>query len=612
MAANGQQQLVDGFTELSGGVNSAWPPQLLPSNQVVMGVNCSFRNSFIGPRPAFAKRALVWPDDQGATEAIWATGKFQSVGVKGAVDGLYTPVEGQSFIPVAISGHVYLVNLADYSVQDISISGDYNPPNGDQGWFCQAEQYLLYQDGVAGCFIWNGATARRADPAANEVPVGTTMGYGLGRLAVALAAPNGRQYVVGDIVGGPTDVIDFTENTFLAEGGSFSTLFHTGDISAFGFPVNLNTPLGQSLLAVYTPKGVYFNSIPFDRTTWKDLRSPIQVVALLNSGSQSPSVTNVNSDMWFRSLDGIRSLGVSVRNFGDWGDLPMSLEMSAILDFDTKRLIKFGSSCLFDNRLITTCAPIPAITTVNQTPTARGVIHKGLAVLDFFLQGSLRTKQGPCWEGLWTGLQTFGVVEGTYADESRCFVLALSQSGPIELWEILMDGDAIADNDGTADIPIQWWFTCPQYGFNAPKQFKNLAGGDMWFEDIQGTIAIAVQYRHDQAPGWQNWHSFSDCARIQDCTTLVNGCLPITPLQPQFRYFQRLPQPSDACDEIVGRPHRTGYTFQPRVLVQGFAKINCMRLLADPMAPEIMKPCLGNAPCQSVRTCPDDLFSYQL
>lgn len=599
--ANSQTQLIDGFTTLEAGMDSGLPPQLIGRNQVSMAVNATFRGGFIGPRPPYAKRALVWPSDQGATQGIWATGKFQSVGVKGAVDGLYTPVEGQSFIPVAISGHVFLVNLADYSVQDISIAGDLNPPAGDQGWFCQAEQYLLYQDGVAGCFIWNGATARRADPAANEVPVGTVMGYGLGRLVVALAPPYGREYVIGDIVGGGTEVINFTENTFLAEGGSFSTLFHTGDITAFGFPVNLNTPLGQSLLAVYTPKGVYFNSLPVDRTTWKDMTSPIQVVALLNSGSRSPSVTNVNSDMWYRDPSGIRSLGVAVRNSGDWGDTPMSLEMSAILNFDTKRLLKFGSSVLFDNRLISTCAPIQA---------DRGVAHAGLSVLDFFLLGSLKTKQSPCWEGLWTGLQTFGVVEGTYADESRCFAVTLSQAGPIELWELLMDGDAIADNNGTSDIPIQWWFTCPQYGFNAPKQFKNLACGDMWFEDIQGPIGITVQYRHDQA-GWQNWHSFSDCAKIQDCTP-INGCLPITPLQPQFRYFQQLPQPADACDTIVGRPHRTGYTFQPRVLVEGFAKINCMRLIADPMAPEIMKPCLGQAPCQSVRTCPDNLFSYQL
>lgn len=589
MATNGQP-LLDGFSTLESGVDSGLPPQLIGRNQVAMAVNCTFRGGFIGPRPALIKRALLFPDnDQGVTQANFEGGKFQTAGIQGGIDGLYTPTEGTSYLPVAISGRIFLINLADYSVQDVSVAGDLNPPDGDQGYFCQAEQYLLYQDGVAGCFIRNGPTSRRARAGSQEVPVGTRMGYGLGRLAVALAPPRGREYVIGNLVNGGTEVIDFTENTFLNEGGSFSTLFHTGDISGFAYPVNLNTPLGQSLLAVYTPKGVYFNTLPADRTTWKDLTTPLQVVALLNSGSKSPSITNVNSDLWFRSMDGIRSLGISVRNFGDWGDTPMSLEMSFILHSDTPRLLKYSSSALFDNRLITTCTPIQ---------TERGVYHLGLAVLDFFLLGSLKTKQAPCWEGLWTGLQSFAVVEGDYNDESRCFIVALSQAGKIELWELLRDGEATADNDdGVTSTAIQWWFELPKYAFTVPKTYKQLTRAYAWISDMSGPCSFALEYRHDEDPCYHAWFSWTDCATVKQCVP-VNGCLPNVPAVPQFRYNVQIPQPGEECDPVAKYPNRCGWLFQPRISVTGFAKFRSFWMAAQPMPDPIPTGCLANTPCQ--------------
>lgn len=612
MAANGQQ-LIDGFTTLSGGVDSGLPADLVPRNKVSFGVNCSFRGGFVGPRPCFVKRALVWPGDQGTTQSRFQSGKFQAAGCRGgAGDNFYTPIAGASYIPVAISGRIFLINLSDFGVRDISLS-DLNPPDLDQGWFCQAEQYLLYQDGVTKPFIYNGATARRSNAGKSELPVGTCMGYGLGRLVVALPGALGRRYVAGDIVGGGTEVIDFTENTFLSEGGSFSTLFQTGDITGFAWPVNLNSALGQSLLSVYTPKGVYFNVLPFDRTIWKSLSTPIQAVALLNSGSLSPCITNVNSDQWFRRRDGEASLGASIRNFGDWGDTPQSMEMDRILLNDTQHLLKFGSNVLFDNRLLQTCTPI---STADGSVRDRGCFHRGIAALDFSLLGSLQGKQPPCWEGLWTGLNVFSIVQGEFNDQSRCFFLTLSKpdsnnTQTIDLWELLMDDQATADNDGTADVPIQWWFEGPKYGFQVPKQFKQLMEGIIWLAEIEGTLGVTAQYRHDKMPVWQDWASFSECATIRDCT-LVNGCLPQSPLQPQSRYFVELPQPADICDEAVGYPHRAGFLFQPLLAFTGFARISGFDLAANPLPPPIRRPCRTTEPCKSVRTCSQDVYSYRL
>ena len=57
------------------------------------------------------------------------------------------------------------------------------------------------------------------------------MAYGDARLTVA----QGNQFLVGDINGGATNVISFTETTYLAGGGSFALPFNNGNISRDDF-----------------------------------------------------------------------------------------------------------------------------------------------------------------------------------------------------------------------------------------------------------------------------------------------------------------------------------------------------------------------------------------
>src|SRR5262249_33560896 len=154
---------------------------------------------------------------------------------------------------------------------------------------------------------------------------------------VSVAQPTG-QYVVGDIVGGPSGtesnafrdaVLKFTENTYLAEGGSFSLPRRSGEISAMAETVEINTATGQSSLVISSRKTICNSTLPPDRTVWKDLTSPVQTISQIGNGIQGPNAwTVVNDDVWYRSNDGFRSLIIAVRNFDvGWAKTPMSKEM---------------------------------------------------------------------------------------------------------------------------------------------------------------------------------------------------------------------------------------------------------------------------------------------
>src|SRR6185295_16706260 len=99
-------------------------------------------------------------------------------------------------------------------------------------------------------------------------------------------------------------------------------------------------------------------------------------------GPVANSFVLVNTDAWYRSLDGIRSFIMAQRQFNSGpGNTPMSNEIDQFIDSDSEQWLEWGSAVLFDNRLLQTVSP-------QMTPN--GVYHRGLAVLDFTLTSSMR------------------------------------------------------------------------------------------------------------------------------------------------------------------------------------------------------------------------------
>lgn len=578
MSEKDPKRISDGFVTAEAGMDSGRASNLLARNQMAMLTNATVRGGFISPRPGIKKVALNF-DVQNTLE------RFQDGRFQGA--HFYDAFNGDPQILASIGGRIFKINIAsDLSVADISI--DLNSSIQQQAWMTQAEDYLVIQDGLSRALIYNGGSLRRA--ADLEVPSGTVMAYGWGRLWVALT--NRRSFVGGDLVysvtGQTKDLLGFTENALIANGGAFATPVTAGQINAMAFITNLDTSLGQGPLEVFTDNAIFSVNAPVDRSIWSLVTYPIQTVSLVDYGSASQdSTVQVNGDMWFRSSDGIRSFMVARRQFNTWGNTPQSTEMARVIERDDQELLQFSSSILFDNRLLTTCSPCYS---------DHGVFHRGLIALDFYLLAGISNKSNPAYDGLWAGFRILKILKGRIRKQERAFIFVLNPADEIELWEITR-----SEKFDNGKDRIIWSFETPSYGCVAigalgssvPQntQLKKLWTGDIWVDQVWGDVDYTVQYRPDQHPCWVDWTAFQQCSLNESCAELDSTCKTVKTYRPQYRSKVKFPQPRDDCDPILSKPYRNAFEFQVRVQVTGAARINRLRIHAHELPEQIVPEC---------------------
>lgn len=577
-----QQRISDGFLTLERGIDAGKSPNLLPRNQASFAVNATMRGGYVKTRPAFNNIPLVFTaEEQADAEAMqsnFKTGKFQ---------GSYTYQYGnKTFLICGVGGYIYRVDPKNGEVVDITPkknnAADINPPDIPYFFFQQAEEYLIIQDGASLPIIFNGASSRRSDLTVNEVPVGTAMSYGNGRLWVA----RGREFVAGDIVGGPTSVIQFTENTYIAEGGAFAVPLNTGDITALKFISQPDSSLGQGELLVHTVKAVFAVNVPTSRDDWKKVNFPTVRIVAINYGSISDrSCALVNGDMFYRAPDGIRSYISSRREWKEYGQVPVSREISRILNSERLTSVtQLTSSVLFDNRLLTTVTP--------NTNSNQGIFFKGLAVLDFDLVGGNSQKSPAAWEGLWTGLNFLQLLNAEVDQEERCFSFVLDGNCRIQLWEITKDGKK--DNNKTS---IECYVETSSYSFENPFELKRLEYGEMWVDQLEGAVDFNIKFKPNQYPAWVDWSEFTECSKTENCDPPAGSCLTFLNYKPQYRSRRRLPQPADVCESINGAPMRNGYEISARIGWTGQARIKGFRLHAYPVIEEPYGDCAEFGAC---------------
>lgn len=663
MIAN-PKYVTDGFTTLLGGVDESRAPLLLGADQVSRAINITFRGGFPKPRPAILKRALKWARGeygnwfqnnrfQGADRFDDFLNREKLVASVGGRIFLIDPTMG--YLVTEITPRTFTTTTANFTAQDsltditinvndaskiyvgypiyidgkeyqvTAISGtqltarnmeeadgtviasgttvevlDPNNPNQPNAWFVQAEQYFIIQDNQGSAIIFDGATTRRALPS-GEIPSGGPMAYGRGRIWVAVN--DMREFVAGDIAGGPTGVLGFTENTYLSGGGTFRIGSNAGKIRAMQFIMQLDTSLGQGPLQIFCDRAIYSVNAPTQRDLWAVVTNPIQTESLINFGATAQASTIlINGDVFFRAEDGLRSFIVARRDFGTWGNTPISREMNRILDKDTPELLLQSCATMFDNRLLFTASP---------APTPNGVHHRCLVALDFDLISTLKGKMPPAYDGIWTGLLVTGLVSGKFTGINRCFAFAHNaESGINELWEITKDG--YRDNDVNQ---VNWVLETRSMTFpvgGQPSGLKGLATAEVWVQEFIGECSITLQYRPDQHPCWQDWDTKEicivddQCAEEDPCASTTAGNM--------HGYKTRIGfgQPGDSDNEADEKAMLSGFSFQVRLEGTGWASLNMFRAWSHieeeyPQQP----PSDSRSECNAIACCPPNPFEYQ-
>lgn len=106
--------LVDGFSELTGGVDTGRVPSLLKPNQLAFLVNGDLRGGFVKPRAGVTKVPIKF--NSTIVQTRFKTGMWQ-------VGAYYKPDAGPEALLCSIGGRQFRINVAtDESVQEITIT----------------------------------------------------------------------------------------------------------------------------------------------------------------------------------------------------------------------------------------------------------------------------------------------------------------------------------------------------------------------------------------------------------------------------------------------------------------------------------------------------------
>jgi hypothetical protein len=435
---------------------------------------------------------------------------------------------------------------------------------------------------------------------ASELPAAGPMDYYMGRLWYAF----GRQYCAGDIVGSKASgtapynyrdsILKTTENPVSLAGDAFIVPTNAGNIRALKHSANLDTSLGEGSLYVFTRKNIYVTTVPPKRADWSTLSEPLQRVAQMDFGSVGDRcVVPVNGDLFYQTMDGISSLAIATRFFGQWGNLPISSPEERVLKFNNRALMRFVSGINFDNRLWQTVGPFQ---------TDKGVAHQGVIPLDFDILGNMDNRLPPAWEGMYEALNILQITEADFGGLQRAFATIVSKlTGNIDIWEMTTQDrwDSQVENDGNR---VTWYLETPAYTWGDPFLFKKLDGLELWFDKMLGTVQFMVDYKVDQNPCWIPWHAWKQCV-AKDCREDPEAVTcPDYPVQPYCEGFKAtvsLPTPPNQCEPNNSRPTTEGYQFQIRLTIKGWCRLRGLRIYAEPRA---------KAPYQNL-ICAHDFFS---
>ena len=527
----------------------------------------------------------------------WCVDIFNDPGMLGPFTGRYGPVYESRLTKPYLNQSIYSTILGFSGVSYIITNIDAPPA---------PEVFTVVLKNISDASTGKTINAGVSIISVPELPAGRMGAYGMSRNWMCLT--DSTSYIAGDIVGGGSGSIAYnyrdsvlrqTENTFLTGGGSFRIPGTGETINAMLFPPILDSSLGQGQLQIFTGRSVFSNNSPVDRTTWTSVTSPIQTEALKDKGALGQNSTVlVNSDTFFRSDDGLSSLVLARRDFGTWGNKPISNEVQRFLAKDNKTLLQYGSAVTFDNRFLTTTSP---------SIYSGRVLHTGLVSLNFDLMSSLQTNVPPSWEGAWTGVNVSQILFGRIGNSKRTFAFTFDKlTSKNELYEILPEGTSVyADNSTT---PIAWFFETPCFFGNDIKPKTDLCqlrDGEFYLSDIKGSVTVKIYYRPDYYPCWTLWRETSVCS---DMSKVLSN--------PSYHMRVGLGEPTqEDADSANGRPMRMGNFFQFRVEITGACVFRGMKASAISVPQNNFAPIIeSGAPCEliSCSTTPDlEVYSLQ-
>jgi hypothetical protein len=322
-------------------------------------------------------------------------------------------------------------------------------------------------------------------------------------------------------VGSESDLLRFTETTYLSEGGTLQIPSFMGKITGMIFMPIQDTSTGQGDLLVFCEHGTATFSVAVPRSQWKSTQAFQRVLFQSIGATGHSSLVTTNGDVFFRSFDGLRSYRNARAELSTYGQVPMSAEMNSVLQYDTKPLLTEVSSIVFDNRLLFTASPkidYSGISAISATP--QPTTFSKIVALDFTTLSTVGGKRSASYDGIWAGLDVLQLITGIVNGKPTAWALAYDyvNNRVNVLWEITENG-AFDIPLGVESQKINSILETRSFSFGTLAEQKRMIRADFWLSDVQDRVDVKVYWRPDQYPCWREWHSFSRCGTVQNCIT---------------------------------------------------------------------------------------------
>lgn len=569
---------------LNDGINSAFRPDQIGQNQAAWAGNATIRDGKARTRDYKLIQVATMPKGlvQGVEYFSLDTGMFVA-SIWGQLWRIIPSGNGMAVEQVPVTSRNSALNL--------------------QAWMCETSGSFVIQDNESAPIIYDGSTTRRSNFLANEVPIGSAMAYGNGRLAVVT---NGRFLQVGNITSSKfQSELQFTETTYLSGGGAF---FFPIPINGLAFlPVN-NTATGFGSLIIFGNR--YANSLGLqitNRELWDQIPGFEQVLLpQIGAAGQGPIVL-VNQDIYWRSPIGdIWSLRSAEWDALSPGNAPVSREVARVTDYETQSLLPLSSGIFFNNRILFLANPIHN--------RFGGASYQSIISLDAAPLATMRGKSPPAYDGVATGLQFTSLFAGQINNTERAFTISTDPDGENRLWEIvpqaqddafffcsgstlLSSGSTYISSGSTVLVanPVTSYYETRRFDFGLPGQKKQIMRCDLWPTDIQDEATISVYWRADNRTQWNFWGDLTVCAQM------TNNDGQWQDLAQQERGQVITLSAPGGNDQIDNQALTVGFGFQVRISWNGYLLMDRIQLWARPLdqsayseIPNTTQACLQN------------------
>lgn len=473
-----------GFENSMLGMNAAVAPALIGETEISKGINLDLRTGRPRSRPAFIKQTMN--GDASVIEFI-QNGRYQG--------GIIYNYAGVNYIAFGVFGRIFLFHPETFEVSEVTVGSGLSFA-AERLYFCQVNEYLIIQDGVNRPMILTGFSGRFStggdNPAEPEVPVGTAMAFGQGRLFVVVD----KKYIMAGDIYLPWDgdtVLKFTEIQYLSGGGAFGLPAWMGDIKALAFQQNVTSGTGLGALIVFAENGVSSFAVQNARSTWNTI--DISRVLFQDNGGTGPAnVTPINSDLFYLSPDGLKTLRlVSSQEENALTVSSLYQKIKSFMDDDTTWAYQFASATLADNRLYITSIARKNLVTNPLGEEVENFYFDGLVTIDLLnISGSPMV-----YEGITTGCRFLQVFEVERFGKSQLVCFGLGNDFEMNFYT----QDKAEYLDNRVSRPECRVYTRAM-DFGSKTVQKKYAYAELWLSDVKGIVDMNIYYRPEGYALW--------------------------------------------------------------------------------------------------------------